>query len=57
VKRASLFIAMNDMVIRNVLVIPVVTRPTVSAVANQLHAPLSGWDSDLSSLHDWYRDT
>ncbi|HTI81582.1 MAG TPA: peptide ABC transporter substrate-binding protein [Acetobacteraceae bacterium] len=56
VKRASLFIAMNDMVIRNVVVIPVVTRPTVSAVANKLHATLSGWDSDLSALHDWYRD-
>ncbi len=56
VKRAALFIAMNDMVIKNVVVIPVVTRPTVSAVANQLHALLSGWDSDLSSLHDWYRD-
>ncbi|HLY88589.1 MAG TPA: peptide ABC transporter substrate-binding protein [Acetobacteraceae bacterium] len=56
VKRAALFIAMNDMAIKNVVVIPVVTRPTVSAAANQLHAPLSGWDSDLSALHDWYRD-
>jgi peptide/nickel transport system substrate-binding protein len=56
VKRAALFIAMNDMVIKNVVVIPVVTRPTVSAVALRLHAPLSGWDSDLSALHDWYRD-
>ena len=57
VKRAALFIAMNDMAMNNVVVIPVVTRPTVSAVATQLHAPLSGWDSDLSALHDWYRDT
>ena len=30
VKRAALFIAMNDMVIKNVVVIPVVTRPGVS---------------------------
>lgn len=56
VKRAALFIAMNDMVIKNVVVIPVVTRPTVSAIASKLHATLSGWDSDLSALHDWYRD-
>jgi peptide/nickel transport system substrate-binding protein len=56
VKRAALFIAMNDMVIRNVVVIPVVTRPTVSAVASKLRAPLSGWDSDFYALQDWYRD-
>jgi hypothetical protein len=48
---------MNDTVIKDVVVIPIVTRPTVSAVASQLHAPLSGWDSDLYALHDWYRDT
>ena len=29
VKRAALFIAMNDLVIKNVVVIPVVTRPSV----------------------------
>jgi peptide/nickel transport system substrate-binding protein len=56
VKRAALFVAMNDMVIRNVVVIPVVTRPTVSAVASKLRAPLSGWDSDFYALQDWYRD-
>ena len=56
VKRAALFIAMNDMVIKDVVVIPIVTRPTVSAVAAKLHSPLSGWDSNFSALHDWYRD-
>ena len=56
VKRAALFIAMNDLVIKNVVVIPVVTRPSVSAVAKVLHAPLSGWDSNLALLQDWYRD-
>ena len=35
VKRAALFIAMNDLVIKNVVVIPVVTRPSVAAVANE----------------------
>ena len=56
VKRAALLIAMNDMVIKDVVVIPVVTRPTVSAVGQKLHAPLSGWDSNFYALQDWYRD-
>jgi peptide/nickel transport system substrate-binding protein len=56
VKRAALFIAMNDLVIKDVVVIPVVYRPTVAAVSNQLHAPVSGWDSNLWALRDWYRD-
>ena len=57
VKRAAMLIALNDMVIKNVVVIPVVTRPYVTAVANNLHAPLSGWDSGTFAIEDWYRDT
>jgi peptide/nickel transport system substrate-binding protein len=56
VKRAALIIAMNDLLIKDVVVIPVVARPGVEAVANGLHAPLSGWDSTLWNLKDWYRD-
>jgi peptide/nickel transport system substrate-binding protein len=56
VKRAAMLIAMNDMVIKNVVVIPVVTRPSVVAMAKNLHAPLSGWDTNTYGLHDWYRD-
>src|SRR5215475_11121391 len=56
VKRAAMFIALNDMLVRNVVVIPVVTRPGVSAVANNLHAPLSGWDTNTYAIQDWYRD-
>ena len=56
VKRAALFITMNDMVIKDVVVIPVVNRPRVSAVSSKLQAPLSGWDSDMYALQDWYRD-
>ena len=56
VKRAALFIAMNDLVIKDVVVIPVVYRLAVAAVSNKLHAPLSGWDSNLWALQDWYRD-
>jgi peptide/nickel transport system substrate-binding protein len=56
VKRAAMFVTMNDMVIKDVAVIPVVYRPTVSAVANTLHANVSGWDSNLWAIQDWYRD-
>jgi peptide/nickel transport system substrate-binding protein len=56
VKRAALFIAMNDLVIQNVVVIPVVTRPSVTGAAKGLHAPLSGWDTNTYALQDWYRD-
>jgi peptide/nickel transport system substrate-binding protein len=56
VKRAALFIRMNDLVIAGRHIIPVVYRPRVSAVAAKLHAPLSGWDNDLWNLKDWYKD-
>jgi len=56
VKRAALFIRMNDLAIENQVVIPVVFRPRVAAVSAKLHAPLSGWDNDLWLLKDWFRD-
>jgi peptide/nickel transport system substrate-binding protein len=56
VKRAAMFIAMNDLVVKNVVIIPVVTRPSVSAVGTKMHVPLSGWDSNFYALYDWYRD-
>ena len=56
VKRAALFIAMNDMVIKAVVVIPVVTRPSVAAVGSKIRAPLSGWDSNMYAIQDWYRE-
>ena len=48
-ERRALLIAMNDLVIRNVVVIPVVARRDVTALANKLHAPLSGWDKAASA--------
>ena len=56
VKRAALFIKMNDLVIQNVVVIPVVQRPGVSAVSSRLRLERSGWDSDFWALHNWYRE-
>jgi peptide/nickel transport system substrate-binding protein len=56
VKRAARFIAMNDMVVEDRVVIPLVYRPAVSALANNLRAPLSGWDNVMWDLKDWYRE-
>ena len=54
VKRAALFIAMNDLVIKHVVVIPVVFRPRVAAISNRLKdAAQSGWDSDFWNLRNW----
>lgn len=56
VKRAALFIRMNDLVIQNVVVIPVVYRPRVAVISKQLqNAEQSGWDSDFWNLASWYR--
>jgi len=57
VKRAALFIRMNDIVIQNVVVIPVVWRPRVAAISNKLRDAIqSGWDSDLWHLSHWHRE-
>jgi peptide/nickel transport system substrate-binding protein len=56
VKRAALFIRMNDLVIQNVVVIPVVFRPRVAAVSNTMRVEQSGWDSDFWNLANWYRE-
>jgi peptide/nickel transport system substrate-binding protein len=56
VKRAALFIQMNDLVIKNIVVIPDVYRPAVAAISNKLHALPSGWDSYIWNYQDWYAD-
>jgi peptide/nickel transport system substrate-binding protein len=57
VKRAALFIKMNDLVIQNIVVIPVVLRPAVAGINNRLKgAEQSGWDSNFWNLENWYRE-
>ncbi len=55
-RRAALFIRMNELVVGSRYIIPVVFRPRVSAQSNKLRASLSGWDNDLWLLRDWYRE-
>jgi len=56
VKRAALFIRMNELIVENRVAIPLVNRPEMGAAARNLQMTLSGWDSHLWLLKDWYRD-
>jgi len=56
IKRAALFIQMNDLVVGSNHIIPLVARPTVSGSLNNLKHVLSGWDNTFWLLSDWYRE-
>ncbi len=56
VKRAALFIKMNDMVVNNHIVIPVIWRNPQSVATNGLGGMnLSTWDRTLWRLSHWYK--
>ena len=56
-RRAAHFIKMNDLVIQNTVVIPVLWRMVVSAISNRLKGTdVSGWDSNLWRVPFWYRE-
>jgi peptide/nickel transport system substrate-binding protein len=57
VKRAAMFIQMNDLIVSSNHVIPVVRRPRVRASLNNLRTVLSAWDNDFWLLGDWWRET
>ena len=55
VRRAAIFIRMNDMVVKDGYVIPILARNSVRAMAKNLVAPLSPWRNDMASLAFWHR--
>jgi peptide/nickel transport system substrate-binding protein len=55
VKRAALFIRMNDLVVNDGYVIPILARNSMRALAKNLVAPLSPWRNDMASLAFWHR--
>jgi peptide/nickel transport system substrate-binding protein len=57
VKRAALFIKMNELLIGDVAVIPIVYRPRPAGLNSKLAAQLSGWDNNTWMVSDWYRET
>ncbi len=56
VKRTALFIQLNDMVVKDNFVIPLISRPRVRGASLKLVTSLTGWDLDFASLHNWYRE-
>ncbi|MFO1217627.1 MAG: peptide ABC transporter substrate-binding protein [Burkholderiaceae bacterium] len=56
VKRAALFIKMNDMVVNDGHIIPLFARPRPVGVVNKLAAPISAWDNLTSFMNYWYRE-
>jgi len=56
VKRAALFVKMNDLIIQGTVVIPVLWRNGASvSVANLRGMDLSGWESTFWRLSHWSR--
>ncbi|KPF53110.1 peptide ABC transporter substrate-binding protein [beta proteobacterium AAP51] len=56
VKRAALFIRMNDLVVRDFTVVPLSSRNRVRGVGEKMAVTLTGWDLDFSGLPHWYRE-
>jgi len=55
VKRAALFIRMNDLVVNDQYILPIVNRPQMDGMGARLVATL-GWGSQLALLQHWYRE-
>jgi len=56
-KRAALFIRMNDLVIRSGILVPIVLRAKASAISNRLKGiEHNAFDLDFWNLPFWYRD-
>ncbi|MFO1328130.1 MAG: peptide ABC transporter substrate-binding protein [Rubrivivax sp.] len=55
VKRTAMFIRMNDLVVGDRHILPLVMRPLISGRARNLAAPLAGWGNNLAWLAHWHR--
>ena len=55
VKRAAMYIKLNEMVVGDRYILPEVYRLGVSALKSDIVAPISGWDVGLWQLANWYR--
>ena len=56
VKRAALFIKLNDLVVSDGHVIPLFARPRPYGVVNKMVPVFSAWDNSTWALSYWYRD-
>ena len=55
IKRAAMLIRLNDIVCDDHAVVPLIVRSKLTATANKLQAPISGWAAETSRVFDWYR--
>jgi len=56
VKRAAMFIKMNDLLISDGHIIPLFARPRPRGYGLKLRPALSAWDSDMWSLGFWFKE-
>ena len=56
VKRAAMFIKLNDLVVNDKHVIPLFGRPRPYGVINKLNPVLSAWDNSTWAVGYWYKD-
>ncbi|CAD5374553.1 Peptide ABC transporter substrate-binding protein [Rubrivivax sp. A210] len=56
VKRTALFIRLNDLPVKDGVIIPLISRPRVRGASNKLVTSLTGWDLDFAGLQNWYRE-
>lgn len=54
-KRAAMYIQLNDMVVGDNYIQPLLHRAQAAAVGIKVKPYLSGWDATFSRLHDWHR--
>ena len=55
--REELVIQLNDLLVQNHVLIPLINRGFVSVLANSLKGVRANdWDSDLWNIHEWYRE-
>ena len=57
VKRTAHFIKLNDLPVKDNVIIPLISRPRVRGANLKLVCTLSGWDLDFSTLQNWYRES
>jgi peptide/nickel transport system substrate-binding protein len=57
VKRAAMFIKLNDLVVADHYILPEINRRNAIGLKNGMVVHESGWDNDLWQIANWYRES